>query len=246
MSVKAINQAFDTKLNGNLKLVLLALADSCNDDFECFPSYTHISRKASVSLSTSKRIVEKLVKQNFLEKKTRKKKNSKENTSNLYKLTIEKGSIKLTPHNSVIDTTVVSSVTPQGSVIAMTRKPSHSLIITQSHEREERDEKRDFLNFKNDIVNKYKNKRFKINVEIYMINEKGMLCLDKRILSKEEAFKTWDYIYKNNSFIEDLKKYVEIEEKEYEVIKEEDDFYIINFEDKKVKVQKKEVEIKYA
>ncbi|MFW2605717.1 helix-turn-helix domain-containing protein [Aliarcobacter butzleri] len=244
MSVKAINQAFDTKLNGNVKLVLLALADSCNDDFECFPSYSHISRKASVSLSTSKRVVEKLVKLNFLEKKTRKKRNSKENTSNLYKLTIEKGSVNMKLHKNQNDTTVVSSVTPQGSVIAMTLKPSLSLNITQSLENE-RDE-REFLNFKNDIVNRYQNKKFKIANEKFEINEKGMLCINKRILSKNEAFDKWDYIYKNSSYIQDLKKYVKIDENQFEVIKEIDNFYVIEFENKKVQVQKDEVVVTYA
>ncbi len=244
MSVKAINQAFDTKLNGNMKLVLLALADSCNDDFECFPSYAHISRKASISLSTSKRIVEKLVKLNFLEKKTRKKRNSKENTSNLYKLTIEKGSIKMTLHKNQNDTTVVSSVTPQGSIIAMTRKPSLSLTITQSPE-SERDE-RDFLNFKNDIVNIYQNKKFKLFDNIFNINDKSMLCLNERILTKNEAFEKWDYIYKNSSYIKDLKKYVKIDENQFEVVKELDDFYVIEFANKKVQVQKDEVVVTYA
>lgn len=242
MSVKAINQAFETKLNGNLKLVLLALADSCNDNFECFPSYAHISRKASISLSTSKRIVEKLVQLNFLEKKTRKKRNSKENTSNIYKLTIDKGSSNMTPRTIQIDTTVVSQMTPPPSVIAMTRKPSLSLTITQSPERDERE----FLNFKNNIVNRYQNKKFKIGDEKFEINEKGMLCINQRILSKDEAFSTWDYIYKNSSNIEDLKKFVIIDDNQFEIIKEIEDFYVIEFDNKKVQVQKNNVEVQYA
>ena len=244
MSVEAINQAFKTKLSGNIKLVLLSIADCANDDFECFPSYAHISRKSSISISTAKRIIEKLCKLEFIEKQTRKKRNSKENTSNLYKLTIEKGSIKMTLHKNQNDTTVVSSVTPQGSVIAMTRKPSLSLTITQSPE-SERDE-RDFLNFKNDIVNRYQNKKFKIDNEKFEINEKGMLCINNQILSKDKAFQKWDYIYKNSSCIEDLKKYIKIDENQFEVVKEIGDIYVIEFQSKKVQVQKNQVEVTYA
>ena len=57
MSVKAISLAFDTKLSGNVKLVLLALADCADDNMQCYPSYSHIARKASISVATAKRIV---------------------------------------------------------------------------------------------------------------------------------------------------------------------------------------------
>ena len=150
----------------------------------------------------------------------------------------------MTLHKNQNDTTVVSSVTPQGSVIAMTRKPSLSLTITQSPE-SERDE-RDFLNFKNDIVNRYQNKKFKIANEKFEINEKGMLCINNQILSKDKAFQKWDYIYKNSSCIEDLKKYIKIDENQFEVVKEIGDFYVIEFQSKKVQVQKNQVEVTYA
>lgn len=142
MSVKAINQAFETKLNGNLKLVLLALADSADDNMQCYPSYAHIARKASVSVSTAKRTVNTLEKIKALKKTNRFKKNKKEQTSNIYTLTI--GSINMTLGQN--DTTgSVTAMIPGGvtidtggGVTAMTYEPSflnHQIISLNDEER---------------------------------------------------------------------------------------------------------------
>lgn len=122
MSVKALNQAFETKLNGNLKLVLLALADCADDNMQCYPSYAHIARKASVSVSTAKRTVEKLEKIKALKKTNRFKKNKKEQTSNIYTLTI--GSINMTLGQN--DTTGGVTAMIQGGVTIDTGGWCHS------------------------------------------------------------------------------------------------------------------------
>ena len=95
MSIKAINEAFKSNLSGNVKLVLLALADCANDNLQCFPSYNHISKKASISISTAKRIVKKLEQIGVLKKQHRFKKGKKQQTSNIYTLTF--GGSTLTP-----------------------------------------------------------------------------------------------------------------------------------------------------
>ncbi|NCB14118.1 MAG: helix-turn-helix domain-containing protein, partial [Erysipelotrichia bacterium] len=130
MSIKAINEAFKSNLSGNVKLVLLALADCANDNLQCFPSYNHISKKASISISTAKRIIKKLEQIGVLKKQHRFKKGKKQQTSNIYTLTF--GGSTLTPIKVQNDTTIVSSVTPQDSVTAMSYESSSSLIITQS------------------------------------------------------------------------------------------------------------------
>lgn len=77
MSIKAINQVFKSNLSGNVKLVLLALADCADDNMQCFPSYSHIAKKSSISISTAKRIVKKLEEMQVLKKQHRFKKGKK-------------------------------------------------------------------------------------------------------------------------------------------------------------------------
>lgn len=60
MSVKLMSYAFDTHLNGNDKLVLLALCDFASDDGDsCYPSIQRIADKASISERTAQRILSK-------------------------------------------------------------------------------------------------------------------------------------------------------------------------------------------
>lgn len=217
MSVKALNQAFETKLNGNLKLVLLALADSADDNMQCFPSFEHIAKKASVSRSTAIRTIEKLEKIKALKKQNRYKKNKKENTSNLYTLTI--GSINMTLHeNDQIDTTsgsttmtlASSTSDTTGGITAMTLKPSslnHQLTSLV-------DEREIFTNFNDfrDFCIKNKNKiSFQLpypfeNLQkgtIVEISEIGYLknkTIDK-LFQKDKSLKIWSYMFEKQEKI---------------------------------------------
>ena len=196
MSIKAINEAFKSNLSGNVKLVLLALADCANDNLQCFPSYNHISKKASISISTAKRIIKKLEQIGVLKKQHRFKKGKKQQTSNIYTLTF--GGSTLTPIKVQNDTTIVSSVTPQDSVTTMTHESSSYLNITHPSAESERD----FLDFKNQIVRDFQNKAFgarDINY-IYSIAN-GLLCINNQKIDTQKAFEEWQYIYKNQHLI---------------------------------------------
>lgn len=233
MSIKAINEAFKSNLSGNVKLVLLALADCADDNLQCFPSYNHISKKASISISTAKRIIKKLEQIGVLKKQHRFKKGKKQQTSNIYTLTF--GGSTLTPIKVQNDTTIVSSVTPQDSVTAMSYESSSSLIITQSLVESERD----FLDFKNQIVRDFQNKAFgarDINY-IYSIAN-GLLCINNQKIDTQKAFQEWQYIYKNQHLINNklseninfinIGKSIEIADVHYKIIDVQNDFYVIN------------------
>ncbi len=233
MSIKAINEAFKSNLSGNVKLVLLALADCANDNLQCFPSYNHISKKASISISTAKRIIKKLEQIGVLKKQHRFKKGKKQQTSNIYTLTF--GGSTLTPIKVQNDTTIVSSVTPQDSVTAMSYESSSSLIITQSLVESERD----FLDFKNQIVRDFQNKAFgarDINY-IYSIAN-GLLCINNQKIDTQKAFEEWKYLYENQHLINkklseninfiNIGKSIEVADVHYKIIDIKNDFYVIN------------------
>ena len=225
MSIKAINQAFKSNLSGNVKLVLLALSDCADDNFQCFPSYSHIAKKASISISTAKRIIKKLEEMEVLKKQHRFKKGKKQQTSNIYTLTF--GGSTLTPIKVQDDTTFVSPMIPQDSVTTMTHESSSYLNITHPS------------NFKNQIVRDFNNKIFgarDINY-IYSIAN-GLLCINSQKVATHKAFEEWKYLYKNQHLINaklaeninylNVGKSIEIADVNYKIIDVQNDFYVIN------------------
>ncbi len=248
MSVKAISLAFDTKLSGNVKLVLLALADCANDNMQCYPSYSHIARKASISVATAKRIVKKLEEINALKKENRFKKD-RTKSSNIYTLNIS--SINMIPPKKVEnDTTIVSQVTPFPSIIAKTLKPSLSLTITQPSKENERD----FLNFKNNIVKNFEGKIFGANNSNYIYSIiNGLLCVNHQKIDTKKAFEEWHYLYQNQNIINpdlhsninylNIGKSIEIENDFAKIVDIKDDFYVIEINNQKKLVKIDDVRV---
>lgn len=236
MSIKAINKAFQSKLSGNIKLVLLALADCSDDSMRCFPSYSHIAKKASISISTSKRIIKKLEEMQVLKKQHRFKKGKKQQTSNIYTLTF--GGSTLTPIKVQDDTTFVSPMIPQDSVTTMTHESSSYLNITHPSAESERD----FLNFKNGIVRDFNNKIFAARDINYIYSiANGLLCINYQKLDKQKAFEEWKYLFINQHLINaklaeninylNVGKSIEIAEVNYKIVDiHMNDFYVIDLE----------------
>ena len=234
MSIKAINQAFKSNLSGNIKLVLLALADCADESMQCFPSYSHIAKKASISISTTKRIIKKLEEMQVLKKQNRFIKGKKQQTSNIYTLTIASSKLALTK-KAENDTTIVSTMTPQDSVTTVNYESSSSLIITQPSEKSERD----FFNFKNQIVRDFQNKAFAAISEkhIYSIAN-GLLCINNQKIDTQKAFEEWKYLFINQHLINaklaeninylNVGKSIEIADVNYKIIDVQNDFYVIN------------------
>lgn len=248
MCIKAINQAFNTKLSGNVKLVLLALADCADENMQCFPSYSHIAKKASISTITAKRIVKKLEDMQALKKQNRFNKN-KTKSSNIYTLNIN--SINMIPLKKVIDdTSLISQETPLSSIIAVTHKSPYSLTTSYSSKESERD----FLNFKNALVKKFEGKIFAALDCNYIYSiDNGLLCINKQKINTQKAFEEWQYLYLNQNLINpnlnsniyylNVGKNIEIDDELAKIIDIKDDFYVIEINKQKKLVKINEVSI---
>ena len=88
MSVKALSWAFDQRIRGNLKLLLLVLADSHSDGLGCFPNIDTLIRKACISRKTYDRLIVELEKRKYVERSARFT-DSGRRTSNEFKLNFE-------------------------------------------------------------------------------------------------------------------------------------------------------------
>ena len=248
MSLKAINQAFDTKLSGNVKLVLLALADCADDNMQCYPSYSHIAKKASISISTAKRIVKKLEEMKALKKQNRFKKN-RTKSSNIYTLNIS--SINMIPYKKIEnDTTLISQMTPSPSIIAMSHKSSYSLTTTQPSKESERN----FLDFKNNIVKNFEGKIFGANNSNYIYSiVNSFLCINHQKIDTKKAFEEWHYLYQNQNIINpdlhsninylNIGKSIEIEDDFAKIVDIKDDFYVIEINNQKKLVKIDDVRV---
>jgi len=73
----------DTSIKGNEKLLMLSIADNCNDTGVAFPSWGEIMRKTSMSRGSISKWIKVLEKKRLLFRKERKRKNGS-NTSNKY------------------------------------------------------------------------------------------------------------------------------------------------------------------
>lgn len=73
MSVRAISWALDEVegLTATQKCILIALADRCNQDHECWPSYTDLIRRTGADRHTISRSIQKFVAKGLVEKRRR-------------------------------------------------------------------------------------------------------------------------------------------------------------------------------
>lgn len=89
MSMEAITKVFkNSKTDGNALLILLSLADWCDQDFSCFPSIKRIAEKARVSEPTAKRYMRAFMKMGLITKEAREDSSGRQ-TSNRYYLNVE-------------------------------------------------------------------------------------------------------------------------------------------------------------
>lgn len=88
MSLKIMNIGFESNLKPTAKLVYISIADFANDEGECFPSYSKIARKASVSISTTKYYVKAFENLRII-KTEQLYRNNGSKSSLLYKINIE-------------------------------------------------------------------------------------------------------------------------------------------------------------
>jgi hypothetical protein len=90
MSVKIMSEVFErSKTQGNARLVLLSLADSCNDDACCWPSIRKLAQKANVSDPILKKYLNALIEVGVVSRDEREDAFGRQ-TSNLYTINVEK------------------------------------------------------------------------------------------------------------------------------------------------------------
>lgn len=87
MSLKLMNNAWETNFKGNDKLVLLALADNASDEGYCFPSWATIQKKTGTSKGTLSYILRAFEHFKLLERSHRHRENGS-NKSNEYVIKI--------------------------------------------------------------------------------------------------------------------------------------------------------------
>ena len=97
MSMTLTAQAMQIKVGNPIrKLVLLKLADQANDKGECWPSYSSIAEAAECSKRAAMTHIEWLAAHGFLRIEKRKI-SGNQNLSNIYHLTLQKGSVPSEP-----------------------------------------------------------------------------------------------------------------------------------------------------
>lgn len=90
MSVRIMSEVFErSKTQSNARLVLLSLADSCNDDASCWPSIRKIAEKANISEPITKKYLNALIQIGVITRDEREDFSGRQ-TSNLYTINVEK------------------------------------------------------------------------------------------------------------------------------------------------------------
>lgn len=106
------------------KLVLLKLADNASDSGECWPSYQHVAEQCEMDRRTAMRHIKKLEKDGFL-RVIKRRKDKLQNQSNVYQLSLEKGSVTESLGGSVTES--LGSVTKSlGGSVTKSPRTSHS------------------------------------------------------------------------------------------------------------------------
>jgi hypothetical protein len=99
MSIKYMTWAFEQTLPGNVKIVLLALADNANDDGYCWPSQEVIAQKSSMTTRNLRRILDLLQERGFIRIDERRRQDGYK-ASNGYQLSPDKLSDEISPDKS--------------------------------------------------------------------------------------------------------------------------------------------------
>lgn len=139
---------------------------------------------------------------------------------------------------------------PSPSIITMSHKSSYSLTTTQPSKENERD----FLDFKNHIVQNFEGKIFGANNSNYVYSiVDGLLCINHQKIDTKKAFVEWQYLYLNQNIINPnlnininyihIGGRIEIEDDFAKIIDIKDDFYVIEINNQKKLVKIDDVRV---
>ena len=125
MSVKIMAQVWTIPMTPTQKLVLLALADNCNDRGECYPSITNICEKSGLSDRGVQKAISELENMGFLMRSMR------HGRSTLYTLTPERGSPPNDVHPEPHSPTPERGSPPPPNVVHPTPEPRSPRTINE-------------------------------------------------------------------------------------------------------------------
>ncbi len=108
-----MNWAWGLRLKPNVKLVLMALADACDDDGYCWPSIPTLARKTCLDDRSTQRILNQLKADGLLQTERRFRQDGSP-TSNGYRLTLDPPGDILSPPLPAACHQVVTPVSPPG------------------------------------------------------------------------------------------------------------------------------------
>jgi predicted transcriptional regulator len=121
MSVKIMSEVFErSRTQGNARLVLLALADSCNDDASCWPSIRKLADKANVSEPILKKYLNALIEVGVVSREEREDAFGRQ-TSNLYTINVERIGSDLITQNVIHHVSSPSRLKSFGGLTAVSR-----------------------------------------------------------------------------------------------------------------------------
>lgn len=90
MSIALMGLVWDSPVkSARMRLILLAIADSANDDGACWPSVGTLAKRAGCSLSTARGLVAELEQRGVLTREVRNRKTDGGQTSNMLQLNID-------------------------------------------------------------------------------------------------------------------------------------------------------------
>jgi DNA-binding transcriptional regulator YhcF (GntR family) len=203
MSVRIMSEVFErSKTQGNARLVLLALADSCSDEGVCFPSLKTIAGKANISEETTRKFLHAFEKIGLVEAEERFSPVGRR-TSNTYKINLNKvGDDELTkdviylaiPKSKHRTSDGMNQFTPSPSNLVHTTHPLNQFIPSiMNHHKEPKIEPSQQTVLKSiDLISiKPKTKRKPKLVDDAFITELKRLNPDKDVDKEAQMARTW-------------------------------------------------------
>jgi predicted transcriptional regulator len=200
-----------SRTQGNARLVLLALADSCNDDASCWPSIRKLAEKANVSEPILKKYLNSLIEVGVVTRDEREDHFGRQ-TSNLYTIIVDKignDEISRDVIQQVIAPSRIKSVegvtrvsggggNPLQGVVGVTPV---SLPIMNHHKEPKKEPSQQTVLKSIDLISiKPKTKRKPKLVDDAFINELIRLNPDKDVEREVQKAKTWILAKPNRQF----------------------------------------------
>jgi len=135
MSIKAMNWAWEQKLEPSKKLTLMALADAANEKNICWPGNRFLAKKCNVSTRTIQRHIQSLTSTGFITS-TQRTRQDGSFTSNLYTLIISsRDNLTPSPESIVTQLTTEEALDHDTPVVTLITSETKIKTSQQAHDK---------------------------------------------------------------------------------------------------------------